>query len=317
MSEILIELAFGPVHGFINAARRSRDLWVGSFLLSDLARAAGKSLLNSGAELIYPVSSRVLQDRDEEDSNLSNVLLAHCHADSMQHAARIAADAQQAARDALQTHADEAFKTWTQTGVRLRGELWDLQVADAIETYAAWSVIEADGYRPAYERLKASFAARKNTRNFNPMFPPGKDAMGKGVPKSSLDGLRESVLPKTRTAFPRRFGVNPGEQLDAMGCIKRVLGKQERFTSLARIAADSWLQTLPDDARESLGDAYEPLVKAGVASRSNGNNGIYADFPYDASLLFPERLELAKAEYSEDTAAAEALAHLNTVLRPI
>ena len=317
MSEILIELAFGPVHGFINAARRSRDLWVGSFLLSDLARAAGKSLIDGGAELIYPLSSRVLQDCDDENSNLSNVLLARCHADSMQQAAGIAGDAQQAARDALQIHADQAFKTWTHAGVQLRGELWNLQVADSIETYAAWSVIEADGYRPAYERLKASFAARKNTRNFAPMFPAGKEALGKGVPKSSLDGLRESVLPKARTAFPLRFGMSPGEQLDAMGCIKRVLGKQERFTALTRIAADSWLQALPPEKRESLCSAYEPLVDAGVASRSNGNDGIYATFPYDASLLFPERLELAKAECSEDAAITKALAHLNVILQPI
>ncbi|HMX54263.1 MAG: type III-B CRISPR-associated protein Cas10/Cmr2, partial [Candidatus Accumulibacter sp.] len=36
MSTWLLEIAIGPVQGFIAAARRSRDLWAGSHLLSEL-----------------------------------------------------------------------------------------------------------------------------------------------------------------------------------------------------------------------------------------------------------------------------------------
>lgn len=317
MSTYLIEIAFGPVQGFINAARRSRDLWAGSWLLSGLARAAGQSLLDNKATLIYPIASRVRREDKEENSNLSNVLLARVEAASMQDAADIASAAQQAARELLRHHARKAHADWTDAGVKLRDELWERQVEDAVESYAAWSEMGADGYRPAYERLKTSFAARKNTRNFAPMFAPGKEHLGLGVPKSSLDGLRESVLPKDRKTFPARFGLSQGEQLDAMGCIKRVVGRQERFTALPRIAADGWLKELPEQALKGLCDAYEPLVALDLATRSNGNAGVYQTFPYDAGLLFPERFEKALAEADQQLDARGALDRLGKVLRPL
>ena len=38
-SRYLIQVAVGPVQGFIATARRSRDLWFGSYLLSELSKA--------------------------------------------------------------------------------------------------------------------------------------------------------------------------------------------------------------------------------------------------------------------------------------
>jgi CRISPR-associated protein Cmr2 len=75
----LIEIAFGPVQDFIAAARRTADLWAGSRLLSEVARAAGQSLLNDGAQLIYPAEERV-RNRESHQSNISNVLLAQIDA---------------------------------------------------------------------------------------------------------------------------------------------------------------------------------------------------------------------------------------------
>lgn len=40
MPTYLATLAIGPVQGFIAAARRSRDLWFGSYLLSEVSKAA-------------------------------------------------------------------------------------------------------------------------------------------------------------------------------------------------------------------------------------------------------------------------------------
>lgn len=221
MSAWLIELSFGPVQGFIAAARNSRDLWTGSRLLSGVARAAGQSLLDAGAELIYPVPSRVRGDKPEENSNLSNVLLACVEADTEAAVARMAQAAQQAARTWLQEQADHAFQVWTDKGVALRKGIWQRQVENTLESFGVWSRID-DDYRAAYDRTKAALGARKNTRDFAPMFAPGQPQLGFGIPKSSLDGVHESVLPENRKRFPRRFHVSPGEQLDAMGCIKRV-----------------------------------------------------------------------------------------------
>ena len=46
--------SIGPVQDFIATARRSRDLWYGSWMLSELARAAAKAVLEQSGELIFP-----------------------------------------------------------------------------------------------------------------------------------------------------------------------------------------------------------------------------------------------------------------------
>jgi len=44
MSKYLLACSIGPIQGFIAAARRTRDFWFGSFLLSEISRAAAKGL---------------------------------------------------------------------------------------------------------------------------------------------------------------------------------------------------------------------------------------------------------------------------------
>ncbi len=52
--------SMGPVQGFIGQARRTRDLWAGSFLLSWLTGQAIKSAINQGAEILIP---RIVDDK--------------------------------------------------------------------------------------------------------------------------------------------------------------------------------------------------------------------------------------------------------------
>lgn len=326
MSQYLIEIAFGPVQGFIASARRSRDLWAGSHMLSEIARAAGAELIAAKATMIYPLQDRVERANDAENSNLSNVLLVQVEAASEDEVRAIVEAVKTAARKRIYTFAAEAWDKWKTERVELREDFWNRQVEDAIEAYAAWVKIPAQGedgktpYRTAYERLKKTFAARKNTRNFAPMFETGNKVDGAGIPKSSFDGLRESVLPVKRKKFPAMFGLSSGEQLDALGAIKRVVGRQETFTALTRLAADGWLQSLAQSDLQAVRDAYEPLVVLKIATRTSGNDGIYKDFPYDAGMLFPERLERAKRdakEANEDERALPALENLAEKLRPI
>ncbi len=44
MTRWLMALSVGPVQDFIAAARRTRDLWFGSFLLSEVSKAAALAL---------------------------------------------------------------------------------------------------------------------------------------------------------------------------------------------------------------------------------------------------------------------------------
>src|SRR5690606_5177224 len=54
MSVHLLLITLGPVQDFIAQARRTRDLWYGSHLLSELSRAAARALVEEGAHLIFP-----------------------------------------------------------------------------------------------------------------------------------------------------------------------------------------------------------------------------------------------------------------------
>jgi CRISPR-associated protein Cmr2 len=84
-------------------------------------------------------------------------------------------------------------------------------------------------------------AGRKSCRDFLP-------AKGRaGVPKSSLDGQRESVLKDpARERWPERFRarlrIREGEQLDVVGLVKRVAGGTQPYPSVSRIAADPWVR---------------------------------------------------------------------------
>jgi hypothetical protein len=54
MTGNLLLVTLGPVQDFIAQARRTRDLWYGSHLLSELGRAAARALVDGGAMLIFP-----------------------------------------------------------------------------------------------------------------------------------------------------------------------------------------------------------------------------------------------------------------------
>jgi len=68
----LLAFSVGPVQEFIAAARRTRDLWFGSHLLSEVSRAVAKEVENQGGKLIFPASSDV--------DNIANVILAELNA---------------------------------------------------------------------------------------------------------------------------------------------------------------------------------------------------------------------------------------------
>lgn len=324
MTGYLIEVSFGPVQGFIASARRSRDLWAGSYILSEIARAAGLSLIASGAKLIYPAEGRVNEENQSEDSNLSNMLLARITVDNEKKVREAAKMAIVAGKEKLVEFGVVALKEWQKSGVVLRRDLFSLQVKDALEGYAAWSELDCSCYADSYQRLKTAFAARKNTRNFALMSPVGSP--WSGMPKNSFDGLRETVLPQENSATKaggitdkqrRIFGLSKGEQLDALGAIKRVVGKKEKFTALTRLAAHDWLKALTVDECEELRNAYEPLVKLDLATRAQGNQNAYANFPYDAALIYPERLERERNDAQDDPDAKNALNLFEKVIIPI
>ncbi len=309
-----LTLAVGPVQPFIAAARRSHDLWCGSWLLSEVAKAAARALHTAGAELIFPAPGDPAADLSPDTPfGVGNKIVVVVAGDprAMAEAAKGAARARW--REIAEAAWAEAVKRAGEAA--LRRDQWEAQVDDVLELFAAWAAIGEAGYAVARATAEGLLAARKNSRDF---LPAPREPDGYGLPKSSLDGARETVLGELTSGQRRALGLGAGEQLDCPGLVKRLAGPADQFTPLSRIAIDPWVrggEAAGEGGRlEAVGQALEPLVAAGVVTRVRGNEGLYASLPFDAQLCYRGRLEAVRPQEPD---LAEDLDRLHDALRPL
>ncbi|WP_372829649.1 type III-B CRISPR-associated protein Cas10/Cmr2 [Psychrobacter maritimus] len=304
MNQYLVMLSIGPVQSMIAAARRSRDLWSGSWLLSELAKSCAKSLKEQNATLIFPyVENPSLLDMNSEFS-VGNKLQVVIAANSTDELIRIINQAKQATQARFLYEADAAIKQLDHAKDDVRQEVWDAQKTNYLEIQAAWAKIDTsnnDGYKHAIQKASSALAARKATRDFPPAATDPYDATCM-LPKSSLDGAYETILNKShnklKTKTRTKLSLVDSEQLDCLGTIKR-LGFDdtvEQFTPFTRVTAHAWIDRLTDDELRDINTAYAKLVKHGVATNVKGNKGddnqsIYHKLPFDAQMLYPSRID--------------------------
>lgn len=300
MTPHLYVLSIGPVQDFIAAARRTRDLWFGSFLLSEISKAAAREIAESGGKLIFPALKKgdknlepPAEGEELEAFNVANVILAELP-EGMDPRA-VDSDAQGAARKEWKKYAVGAKK---KAGTIVRDDIWKDQVDDVIEFNAAWVPL-GDKYAETRRRCMRLLAGRKSLRDFRPV---KKECPG--VLKSSLDGARDSVLKKElklNRILSLQMRLNNGEQLCAVGLTKRLGGNRVPFPSVYRVALDPWIRKIKDNGREAE-DILAEIGKlcAGENSFASGTGKkLYQDFPYDGQICYPSRLESAKNELKE------------------
>jgi CRISPR-associated protein Cmr2 len=339
VSSQLLLVSLGPIQDFIASARRCQDLWYGSWLLSDLARATAETLESSGAAtLIFPGAL------GNDKANVANKILARV-AGTADDAARLAGAAEQAMRKRLKEASDEAFARIFEDPLFHR-EVADKQLDDLIEfAWVSVPLVEETEYAAARDRAEQALASVKNTRAWGPV---SWTAGQVGVPKSSLDGLRESVLDEklyshvtsghlSGESVRRKFGVRGIERLCAVGLLKRLgaelgtsNGQRRRrpvFHSTSHLAAAPLLMALESkpgaarafaeycEALTSLGlDLERFRVRFGVTERAAFRNPFDEKitlaprvFPndLDGHLLFEDRLEEAFEEGGPNVVAKD------------
>jgi CRISPR-associated protein Cmr2 len=297
-------VSIGPVQDFIASARRSRDLRFGSGLLSELSKAAAHEVAAGDvSRLVFPSPDRPEDLEPKSGFNVANKIVAVV--DEKPEA--VGEKVRGAVLRRLLEITENAFG-------RLEGdfdnEMALAQVTDLPEV--VWAAVElsdgqGDGYARARSAAEALLAARKTTRDFR------QAAWGKDVPKSSLDGQRESVIPEpvfrsmSADELRRRYGVREGERLCGVGLLKRhgSRGDGDRFFSTSHVASLPLIESIaPGHAAEVRGFA-KTLESLGV-TRGDMGNVPGAPHPafgsYDGHLLFAERLR----EYlpGEETLAA-------------
>jgi CRISPR-associated protein Cmr2 len=293
MPGYLMAVALGPVQDFISAARRTRDLWFGSRLLSDISKVAARAIQNAGGNLIFPSPEAL----DDSHSGVANVILAKLPERlAPPEARRLAHDA---AAGCWNEYADRAR---TIAADIINKQIWDAQskADDVIEFYAAAVPLESDEqYASARQRVMRLLAGRKVCRDFQAV-------EGYRLPKSSLDGARETVLRRrdkndkaleaAYKSLEKRLRLLPGEQLDTIGMTKRLAGG-ERYPSVSRLAADPWLRGIAARAPERLAGLRaicESLIAKGL-TRVEGKR--YEAFLYEGTAVYRNRLH----ELGEET----------------
>lgn len=225
----LILIAVGPVQEFIAASRKLRDLWYGSTLLSELSKSVAAALHAERCELVFPAPANAVKELKQGSALIAaNKILAVCPVGV--EPAAVVKKAQSVYRAAWLARCREAQDRFPR-GLRLNAERFQSQVEDFGEFYAVWVPLEG-GYADARGRAENLLAARKAARCFS---APAWD--GAGLPKSSLDGVRESVFDAHNTGDTR---VKRGEVLDAVGAVKRFGGRPPKFETLSDLATIPW-----------------------------------------------------------------------------
>lgn len=334
MNQYLVILSIGPVQSMIAAARRSRDLWSGSWLLSELAKACAKSLQEQGATLIFPHVEKISLLDANSSFSVGNKLQVRIEADSSDDIAQIVDAAKHATNQRFLVEAKAAIDQLGGITEDIRQDIWEAQKDSYLEIQAAWAEIDtskSDGYKLAIRKAASTLAARKATRDFSAAATNPYDTT-RMLPKSSLDGAFETILNKPQNRLKQKtrakLSLSDSEQLDCLGTIKRLgfADIVEQFTPFTRITAHAWIEEhlCAHENYIKIKAIYDELVKQGIATKVRGNidhgtkKSIYGNFPYDAQLLYSYRLDAAIQQWNQlDDAIGDQLKLLKQQLQPI
>jgi CRISPR-associated protein Cmr2 len=302
MSEHLLVVSLGPVQDFIISARRTRDLWFGSTLLSEISKSVAGSIAGDGRDLIFPYPKGVPDWRTDRQFTVANIILAQLREGV--NPEEVSGEAKEAAK----THWKEEIASPTKDRVKdfINDKTWDEQISDVLEFYSAWVPLKsASDYPAKRELLMRLLAGRKACRSF-------KQAPSRpGVPKSSLDGARETVWKdyyhlnlrdQIRVKDKELFGLlrlSEGEQLDSVGLVKRLGGGRMNFPSVARFAASPWLRGIAGTEK-----GRAELTKLAARCKGKDDCGIvsadwkqFAEFHYDGTIVYKQRYDDLQKEF--------------------
>jgi CRISPR-associated protein Cmr2 len=223
------------VQEFIASARRSRDLWFGSQLLSELSKTAAHTIVqhNTLDQLIFPSPKEESALKPDSPFNVANKIVAIINQEPRQLAMALKGD-MHLRLDRLRKDAFEKIQGPYNEKMALQ------HIDDLVEClWAALPLPSDHDYAQVRKDLDALMAARKNTRTFSPV------QGGSSLPKSSLDGQRETVIFKaaddtlTDEQLRHQYDIKRGEHLCGVGLFKRWghIGKRKGFPSTSHIAA--------------------------------------------------------------------------------
>ncbi|RJS21357.1 type III-B CRISPR-associated protein Cas10/Cmr2 [Corallococcus sp. H22C18031201] len=313
MGAYLLLMTFGPVQSFIAQARRTRDLWFGSHVLSELSKDAMEAVnAIPGTEFIFPV----LPSTSGQDTGLPNKLLVRVRAGEPRMVAEAARDAARARLVSWGMAQWEKMKELVAVESRAAAQE---QLETLLEFQAAWVpfVAESD-YSSALVQVEEVIAGRKRLQAFRPWLKQRG-----GVHKSSLDGARETVLRSRGRGLGQwaRYRIGIREELDTVGLLKRTGGKPGQFVPVTSIGLSAFIghaEKAHPQRFSRLVEACEDLRKKApqvlACIEDRGREWIHR-FPYDAQVLLPDRWKVLLEE--EGVQTSQATDFYATHVRPL
>ncbi len=273
MSNVILHFSIGPVKDFVAQARRTRDFWAGSFLLSYLSALAMLEILENGGEIVYPIVAtngkildpllKAIKDVKETKTTQENPSIATLPNRFM---ARVPMDFDakrcvEAVKNGWNKIAQSLWQRYVMP-VASKGKGTDVIWKRQVESF--WEINWAMGGEGQTNLLEL----RKNWRTHLLPDEPGD--------KCTLMGLFQEISGYTRTrernkqeefwkALRERVGeyqLDEKERLSAIGLIKRLFPlvakdaigwdpKQRNYPSTPYLAALPWIVEVITDHKQA------------------------------------------------------------------
>lgn len=298
MNNAVLILTFSPVQSFIEEARRAADLYTGSQILVELARAAAKDLQENGAVVIYPANLT---------SDVPNKIVAQVTWEDFDNKENPATKAKSALLEKWEQLATEAKGNFQKDDF---DTIWDRQVSKDNLWEIYWTAVkmESGDYAKAYLEAEAALQAIKLNRTF-------KQSKESGF-KDTLSGKREALhdtrsgreyweaMTKSNSAIvPIKVRPNGRERLDAIGIIKRFSSIAEtsiapfnHFPSTSSIASLDYLEKAQTIAKEKLADHANAIFELLGRNEKYYVRDKQQPWRFDGDLLYPETLTAKRLE---------------------
>jgi len=329
----LFLFTLGPVQGFIAQARKTRDLYAGSRLLSDLVREGIKSFEEGGGKVIFPHGKSPSQPNrflgQIDGNNLAPSISLN----------ELGKQVEAAVKEEWKTIAYKVIKGLTPP------DGFDQQIDQALETFWVFHPASDSAYHKAYRDIERVLGAIKNlrpVRQYHYQQENGITIFGERGRKCSLDGernalfYRKSKVNSDQASVPAMLRHNKlppecdvtskfddavwrnGEALSGVSTVKRLhdFEKEVEYPSTSEIALANVIQSFPEQVehlktafgKENLGVLIQQCNELSI----NINNGEWVswnDQYYYEENLNPNnipnhfQLELARKRLKKLTAA--------------
>jgi CRISPR-associated protein Cmr2 len=258
MNQYLFIFTLSPVQSFIAQARKTQDLYTGSYILSALIKAGVAEF--DDESVIFP-SAKLL--KENKYASAPNRFIAVWEGEEASLKAK-GEQVENRVRDRFMEMANDTL------GNLQRPKGFDQQIAQHLSIYWAFEPVEED-YASAYKKLETQLASVKNVRPFTQYNYNG--SLGEKGRKCSLDGERNALFFKDRIvdgkkrkpffveengaillSGPKSANLNFGEGLSAISYLKRFYKHGgDGFPSTAEVALLEDEEALDDEGKKYLG----------------------------------------------------------------